>query len=73
MAVLKGAFGGAIGFLRYLRLINFSRIWKPELARVARLIEQSFENPSVGGSVPPLGAMLLTSVIDHFTERISKK
>ena len=27
----------------------------------------------LGGSISPLGTMLLTSVIDHFTERASKK
>lgn len=34
-------------------------------AWVARLVEQFFENPRVGGSISPLGTMLLTSVIDH--------
>ena len=71
MAVLRGSFEGAIGLLHYLRLTNCNRIWKPEFARVARLVEQSFENPSVGGSISPLGTMLLTSGIDHLTERIS--
>ena len=37
------------------------------------MAEQRVENPRVGGSISPLGTMLLASGLDHFTERASKK
>jgi hypothetical protein len=37
------------------------------------LVEQRVEEPRVGGSISKLGAMLLSSVIVHAKERISKR